>query len=68
VPLIAISFLGYTIWKNIDGAVFPYDRFPLVVGIWLLVGIAITLVFPKLTRRIGVAMAREEGVAEGEVA
>jgi amino acid transporter len=66
VPIIAIAFLGYTIWKNIDGAVFPYDRFPFVVGIWLLVGLAITIVFPRLTRRIGAAMAREEGVAEGE--
>ena len=49
VPLIAIAFLAYTIWKNIDGATFPYNRFPIVVGVWLVVGLAITLVFPAGT-------------------
>jgi amino acid transporter len=59
IPLIGIAFLAYTIWKNIDGATFPYNRFPIVVGVWLLVGLAITLVFPALTRRIGEALARD---------
>ena len=58
-PLLGIAFLGYTIWKNIDGTTFPYDRFPIVVGIWLVVGAGITVAFPRLTRSIGESLARE---------
>jgi amino acid transporter len=57
IPIIGIAFLGYTIWKNIDGAAFPYNRFPIVVGVWLVIGLAITIVFPALTRRIGESLA-----------
>jgi amino acid transporter len=64
VPLVAIAFLGYTIYKNIEGTSFPYDRFPYVVGAWLLIGIAITVVFPALTRSIGASLARSEGLAQ----
>jgi len=59
IPIIGIAFLAYTIWKNIDGTSFPYNRFPIAVGVWLVIGLAITLVFPGLTRRIGVALARD---------
>jgi amino acid transporter len=64
IPLIAIAFLGYTIYKNIEGTSFPYDRFPYVVAAWLVVGIAITLAFPALTRSIGASLARSEGLAQ----
>jgi amino acid transporter len=63
IPIIAIAFLGYTIYKNIEGTAFPYDRFPFVVGAWLVVGLAITVVFPGLTRNIGVRLAAREGLA-----
>jgi amino acid transporter len=62
VPIVAIAFLGYTIYKNIKGTSFPYDRFPIVVAVWLVIGIAITVAFPKLTRSIGEALARREGL------
>jgi amino acid transporter len=68
VPLIAIAFLGYTIYKNIKGATFPYDRFPIVVAIWLLVGLVIVIALPGLARRIGAGLAREEGMAADEAA
>jgi hypothetical protein len=66
IPIIAIAFLGYTIYKNVKGTSFPYDRFPVVVAIWLVVGAAITVVFPRLTRSIGEALARREGIAADE--
>ena len=62
IPVIAIAFLAYTIYKNIKGATFPYDRFPFVVAIWLLVGLAIVLALPGLARRIGAGLAQEEGI------
>jgi hypothetical protein len=66
IPIIAIAFLGYTIYKNVKGTSFPYDRFPIVVAIWLVVGAAITLLFPRLTRSIGESLARREGLATEE--
>ena len=40
----------------------PYSRFPLVVGIWLVVGLAFIAVRPGLAARIGGARARDEGL------
>jgi amino acid transporter len=68
IPVIAIAFLGYTIYKNVKGAAFPYDRFPFVVAIWLLVGLAIVVLLPGLARRIGAGLAREEGLADEDTA
>ncbi|MEA2275049.1 MAG: hypothetical protein QOC78_9 [Solirubrobacteraceae bacterium] len=64
IPLLAIAFLGYTIYKNVHGTSFPYNRFPIVVAIWLAVGIAISVAFPGLARSIGEGLARREGLAE----
>jgi amino acid transporter len=64
-PILGIVFLGYTIYKNVTGQVFPYSRFPLVVGIWLILGAALILATPKLARRIGIALARDEGFDAG---
>jgi amino acid transporter len=61
-PVLGIVFLGYTIYKNVVGVSFPYNRFPLVVGIWLAVGLAIVLATPTLAKRIGAALARDEGL------
>jgi amino acid transporter len=68
IPVIAIAILGYTIYKQVSGQVFPYDRFPFVVGSWLLVGLAIVIALPGLARRIGEGLAREEGLTEDEAA
>ena len=64
IPIVAIAFLGFTIYKNIEGTVFPYDRFPFVVGAWLLVGLAIAFAFPGLARSIGAGLAQREGLAQ----
>jgi amino acid transporter len=62
IPLLGIAFLVYTLYKNVQGVAFPYSRFPLVVGIWLAIGLAIVVASPKLARRIGVSLARDEGL------
>jgi amino acid transporter len=61
-PILGIIFLGYTIYKNVTGQVFPYSRFPLVVGIWLVIGLVIILATPRLASRIGAALAADEGL------
>jgi amino acid transporter len=62
VPVLGIAFLGYTIYKNVTGQVFPYDRFPFVVLAWLIVGTLIVVATPRLAARIGEGLARDEGL------
>ena len=62
IPILGILFLGYTIYKNVTGQVFPYSRFPPVVGIWLAIGLVIILATPRLAKRIGASLARDEGL------
>ncbi len=61
-PILGIAFLGYTLDKNVFGVAFPYDRFPIVVGIWLVIGLVIVLATPRLASRIRVSLARDEGL------
>src|SRR5207248_2651956 len=64
IPLIAIAVLVYTIYKNVQGVPFPYNRFPIVVGAWLVVGLAIVLATPRLARRVGTELVRDAGLNE----
>jgi amino acid transporter len=63
VPILAIAALVYVIYKNVwPRPAYPYDNFPLMVGGWLLVGIAIALFYPGLARRVGIGLAEAEGI------
>lgn len=64
IPLLGIVFLGFTLYKNVQGVPFPYSRFPLWVGIWLVIGLVIILAAPRMARRIGVSLAREAGLQD----
>ena len=44
------------------GVAFPYNRFPIVVAVWLVVGLVIVLASPRLAARIRVSLARDEGL------
>jgi amino acid transporter len=63
IPLLGMSFLGYTIYKQVTGQVFPYTRFPIVVGAWLVVGLIVVLAAPGLAKRLGEGLARREGMS-----
>ena len=58
-PLVGIAFLVFTIYKNVAGTSFPYDRFPWVVLAWLVLGAIVVLAAPGLARRVGEALTRE---------
>lgn len=64
IPLLGIVFLGYTLYKNVQGVPFPYSRFPVWVGIWLVIGLVIILAAPRMARRIGASLAREAGLQD----
>jgi amino acid transporter len=58
VPLGGIGALGYTLYKNTFDLEFPYSRFPIVLLIWLLIAVAVALLSPRLTARVGQEMTR----------
>ncbi|HEV2035444.1 MAG TPA: APC family permease [Candidatus Dormibacteraeota bacterium] len=57
-PLAGIALVCYTIYKNVVGVNSPYDRFPYIVGVWLIVGLGIVLFIPGVRSRIGNALAQ----------
>jgi amino acid transporter len=63
-PILGICVVIYTLYKNVHGVLFPYSRFPLVVAIWLVIGLAIVVLWPGLSARIGATMAEQEGITE----
>lgn len=66
IPLGGVAFVGYTIYKNVFGVAFPYDRFPYIVGAYLLVGLAIVALSPGLADRVtsGLRRSTQEPAAE----
>ena len=63
IPILAIAALVYTLYKNLwPRPAHPYNLFPYIVAGWLAFGIAITLVFPELARRIGRNLSRAEDI------
>jgi amino acid transporter len=67
VPLVGLAMLGLTLYKNTFGLSFPYNRFPIVVAIWLLLGIAIAAFAPGVAPRMRNALARFEAKAHDDV-
>jgi amino acid transporter len=63
-PLLGIAFIVYTIYKNVQGVPFPYDRFPFWVAGFLAVGLIIVLATPALARRVGQALVHDAGLDE----
>ena len=62
--VLATAAIVYTFYKQVwPRPAHPYDVFPFLVAGWCVVGIAITVVFPALTRRIGHNLAEAEGIA-----
>jgi amino acid transporter len=63
--VLATAAIVYTFYKQVwPRPAHPYDVFPFLVAGWCVVGIAVTLFFPRLTRRIGQNLAEAEGIAE----
>src|SRR4051812_6964012 len=65
IPLAALLILGYTLYRN----VIPYPSsgaaqwFPVVSGGWLVIAVIAVLVAPGVSRRLGRALAENEGIS-----
>jgi amino acid transporter len=60
---LATAAIIYTFYKQVwPKPTYPYDVFPLLIAGWAAVGIAVTLFFPALTRRIGKGLSEAEGL------
>ena len=61
IPLLAIAFIVFTIYKNVHGALAPYSHFPWFVLAWLAVGGLVVALAPGVAKRIGTALTSELG-------
>jgi amino acid transporter len=68
VPLVGLFMLGLTLYKNTFGLSFPYNRFPIVVAIWVIVGVAIAALAPGVASRMRSALGRFEASSQDDVA
>jgi amino acid transporter len=68
VPIIGLAMLALTLYKNTFGLSFPYNRFPIVVGIWVLVGVGIAALAPGVASRMRTALGSFEANAHDDVA
>jgi amino acid transporter len=65
IPIAALVTLGYTLYRN----VIPYPDsgaarwFPVVSGGWLLVALIVVVAAPRVSERLGRALAESEGIA-----
>jgi amino acid transporter len=59
IPIVAIAFVVFTIYKNVHGAAAPYSHFPWYVLAWLVVGGLIVALAPGVAKRIGTALTSE---------
>ena len=68
IPIAALLILGYTLYRN----VIPYPSsgpprwFPVVAGGWLVVAVIAVLAAPGVSRRLGRALAENEGISVSE--
>lgn len=52
IPVAAIIFILYVIYKNVVGVAAPYDKFPFLVAAWIVIGLVFVAVKPGVASRV----------------
>lgn len=61
IPIVAIILLAYTLWANVYPVpAAPFNYFPYVVLVWIVIGLIVVLASPSLVRTIGEQFTKEE--------
>lgn len=61
IPIVAIVLLAYTLWANVYPVpAAPFNYFPYVVLLWIVIGLIVVLASPNLTRTIGEQFTKEK--------
>lgn len=68
IPFAAIGLVGYTLYKNVFGLSTPYDRFPYIVAVWLLIGLGVVALSPGMASRVRAGLAGSRPPASEEPA
>lgn len=68
IPVLGALFVLYTIYKNVVGVDPPYDRFPWIVLVWLVIGTVIAVATPGLAGRVRAGLAGATGEPEAPAA
>lgn len=73
IPLLGCLLLVYVLFNEVYPVpAHPYNLLPYFVGAWLLIGLGVVVLIPGVAKRIGVGLAKSEGIqsqpSESEVA
>ncbi len=61
IPIVAIVLLAYTLWANVYPVpAAPFNYFPYVVLVWIVIGLIVVLASPSLARTIGEQFTKEK--------
>jgi amino acid transporter len=60
IPILALIFVGYTIYKNVVGVSGPYRYFPYYVLGWLIIGFVLVTAVPGVVGRVRTEFATDD--------
>jgi amino acid transporter len=67
VPTAGAGFVLYTIYKNVIGVSFPYNRFAYLVAAWLVIGLGIVVFSPGMADRVTARLQASREVVDDVV-
>ena len=67
IPILALLFIGYVLYRNTVGVAAPYDRFPFIVGGFLALATLVAAAVPGLPGRVRTTLAQEVGLDDDAV-
>jgi len=64
IPVLALAFVVYTIYKNVVGVEGPYRIFPYIILAWLIIALVVVFTVPGLAQRVRTRLASNDAAVE----